>query len=177
MVGDMDPWAIARIARVFGLDRPTLTKRLLDEKIPYAKKTAYATYYYPRDVVAMLTGSREKAKAAEEKLSADARFKEARAKTAELKQKQLERELVKADDVTKALSDLLMGVRRKLLAVPTKVAPRLTKAKTPETALALLKAEVNLALEDLANADPSELLPGDIDEDVDDDESGAQENS
>lgn len=157
---DLEPWAIARIAKVFGVDRMALIKRIGEAKLEPTKKTNFATYYYPRDIVAMLMASREGAKADAELKGAEARYKEARAKQAELKLKAFERELVPADEVIRALSDLLVNVRRKLLAVPSKVAPRMVKAKTPELAMALLKTEVSLALEDLSNTEPNALLSG-----------------
>jgi phage terminase Nu1 subunit (DNA packaging protein) len=168
--GDLDPWAVARIARVLGVDRTTLVKRIAEAKLEAAKKTAYAVYYYPRDIVAMLLATREGAKADAELKGAEARYKEARAKQAELKLKAYERVLVPADEVVRALSDLLVAVRRKVLAIPSKVAPRMVKAKTPEVALALLKTELSQALEDLSKTDPSELLAGGVPAAGDDDE-------
>lgn len=157
---DLEPWTLARIAKVFGLDRQTLTRRILEAKLEPAKKTDYATYYYPREIVAMLMDHKEVRAVDLEAKGADARYREAKAKQAELKLKALERELVPADEVVRSLSDLLVAVRRKMLAIPSKVAPRMTKAKTPEAAMALLKTEVSAALEDLANAEPSTLLGG-----------------
>lgn len=166
---DLEPWAIARLSRVFAIDRAVLTRKITEAKLQPVKKTDWGTYFYPRDIVALLMGEAGKRQAEAKRQTAEVRLKEAKAKHAELKLKEFQRELVPSDEVVRALSDLMVAVRRKVLSVPVRVAPRLLKAKTPEAAMALLKTEMSLALEDLSKADPSTMLTqGEVAEDDED---------
>lgn len=80
-----------------------------------------------------------------------ARLTKARADMAELERAQIIASLVPADDIEAAWSAVTAAMRSRLLAIPSKVAPRLMAMKTVNEAQELIRAEIFGALEELAN--------------------------
>ena len=61
-------------------------------------------------------------------------------------------ELVPADTIEAAWLNVVGAVRSRLLAIPTRTAPRIVALKTPAEVQALLRKELNAALTAIATA-------------------------
>lgn len=85
---------------------------------------------------------------------ARARKVTAEAEIAELELAKVKGELVVADDVIKAWSDTLMGMKAKIMAIPSKAAPIMAAEDTAGGCQKILEELVREALEELSNYDP-----------------------
>ena len=84
--------------------------------------------------------------------TARARKEEAQAGIAELELAERKHELIPADQVADAFNVVVSNVRTRLLSVPAKAAP-VVGAKDPAKAEAVIRGEINEALEDLAQVE------------------------
>jgi len=89
-----------------------------------------------------------------QKFSAErARLYEARADIAEVERARLAAELVSADEVETAWIDMITIAKARMLALPSKMAPRLALISSPTKIRELLESELYAALGELATAD------------------------
>jgi phage terminase Nu1 subunit (DNA packaging protein) len=79
------------------------------------------------------------------------RLIKARADLTEMEKAQALAELIPAQDVEKAWTDVLTNCRAKLLSIPTKTAPEVYAAESLTEVKVVLKSAVNEALSELAN--------------------------
>jgi phage terminase Nu1 subunit (DNA packaging protein) len=119
--------------------------------------------YFPRpargqyNAVAVLQGmlkfQRERAgDAGDDSLSKQrARLTRNKADMAELERGKLVGDLLPADEVLSGWSALFAKIKARMLAIPSKVAPRLVGLKTAAQAKAIIEPEVYEALEDASN--------------------------
>ena len=78
------------------------------------------------------------------------RLTKIKADAAEVEARKVAGELVPAADIQAAWLAVVGAVRSRLLAIPTRTAPRLVALKTAAEAQALLRKEINAALAALA---------------------------
>ena len=99
------------------------------------------------------------------KMAADARI-------AEIELAKVEGELVPAEDVVTAWTDVVGAVKAKLLSIPTKAAPILANEESAGGCQIILEDLINEALEELANyepeTDPTSTSSGSLEEGDDD---------
>lgn len=99
------------------------------------------------------------------KMAADARI-------AEIELAKVEGELVPAEEVVTAWTDVVGAVKAKLLSIPTKAAPILANEESAGGCQVILEDLINEALEELANyepeTDPTSTSSGSLEEGDDD---------
>lgn len=99
------------------------------------------------------------------KMAADARI-------AEIELAKVEGELVPAEEVVTAWTDVVGAVKAKLLSIPTKAAPILANEESAGGCQIILEDLINEALEELANyepeTDPTSTSSGSLEEGDDD---------
>lgn len=83
--------------------------------------------------------------------AAERRKKTAEASIAEIKLRKLQGELVEYSEVEKAGVDSYTACRARLLAIPTKLAPRIILCEKPDEAKVLLEEEIHQAMEELGH--------------------------
>jgi len=79
----------------------------------------------------------------------------AEAQIAEIELQKVRGELVTAEDVVTAWTDVIGAVKSKMLSIPTKGAPILATEEVAGVCQTILEDLINEALEELANYDPS----------------------
>lgn len=95
-----------------------------------------------------------------------ARLDKARTEKVELEIDVLKGNLIPADQVERAWSDLIIAFRAKILSLHSKISPQLASLKTiPEIELKL-KTELREALSELSNTDPSYKKESDDEDDA-----------
>ena len=90
----------------------------------------------------------------------------AKREKAEIELAHIKKEMHKADEVEKVLNHMVMSFRSKMLSLPSKVASRLASIDDPKVIEALLERDINRALGELAEYDPSMFFTEDVDEEV-----------
>ncbi|WCH46395.1 hypothetical protein [Lysinibacillus sp. OF-1] len=90
----------------------------------------------------------------------------AKREKAEIELAHIKKEMHKADEVEKVLNHMVMSFRSKMLSLPSKVAPLLASKDDPKAIEALLERDINQALIELAEYDPSMFFTEDDDEEV-----------
>lgn len=94
----------------------------------------------------------------EQKLKAEADWKQNKAKMAELQLKELEGQMHRSEDVEAVMTDLVYTIRSMLMALPGRLAVDTASAATAAEASEIIRAEVYKVLEELAGYkyDPEE---------------------
>ncbi|SMG47345.1 DNA-binding protein [Dethiosulfovibrio salsuginis] len=82
------------------------------------------------------------------------RLTKAQADKAEMEVQELEKELVRVDEVRRACSDMVSTFRTKALGLPSKVAPKVLGMASVAEVQACLKREVNEVLQELSEYEP-----------------------
>ena len=122
---------------------------------PYTFNQLEVAKEYIRYLSGKITGKEEKdlntTEIEKEKLKAEADWKAAKAKTAEIQLAELEGTMHRAEDVISVTNDLIYVVRSGILSLPGRLAMDVAKAKTANEASALIQAECNNLLNDLSN--------------------------
>lgn len=90
----------------------------------------------------------------------------AKREKAEIELAHIKKEMHKADEVEKVLNHMVMSFRSKMLSLPSKIAPLLASKDDPKVIEALLERDINQALIELAEYDPSMFFTEDDDEEV-----------
>ncbi len=95
-----------------------------------------------------------------------ARLARAQAEKCERENAVAEGEFLPRGEIHTAMTATFMRVRSKLLAMPSKLAPYLVGIETPDTAQAIVKTEIYLALDELA---ATKIIDGEFFDDPGDD--------
>jgi len=103
----------------------------------------------PADVVAWLLARDRNGTKAPDLTRARAELAQAQAEKAKLELATLRGRLIPADKIERAWSDLILAFRSRALAIPKKLAPRVSEATTAE-AERILEEEIHEALAELA---------------------------
>lgn len=90
----------------------------------------------------------------------------AKREKAEIELAHIKREMHKADEVEKVLNHMVMAFRSKMLSLPSKVAMLVASKDDPKVIEALLERDINQALSELAEYDPSLFFTEDVEEEV-----------
>jgi len=88
----------------------------------------------------------------------DARRLKAQADKLEMEMDLARGEIVKTEDVGEYVLGILMAFRSKLLAMPKRLAPRLTGMKRTGDVQAMIETDITAALAELAALDPEAML-------------------
>jgi phage terminase Nu1 subunit (DNA packaging protein) len=86
----------------------------------------------------------------EQRLAADVRIKNSKAKIVELEAAELEGKMHRAEEVEVVFNDLIYAVKSAIMAFPGRCAVNWAKAKTPARASAILEDEARNVLNELA---------------------------
>ena len=136
---------------VLGISRAGVSKLNVDGVLPRAGR---GLFDLPACVQAYLRHKLVKAKAsdvtAQSLVAERSRLTKIKADAAEVEARKLAGELVPAADIETAWLAVAGAVRSRLLAIPTRTAPRIVALKTPAEAQALLRKEINAALAAIA---------------------------
>ena len=147
----MDAVKVATIATVLGISNARVQQLAADGVLPRA---GVGLYDIPACVQAFVRHKLVKAKASDvtvHSLMAErSRLTKIKADAAEVEARKLAGELVPAADIETAWLAVAGAVRSRLLAIPTRTAPRIVALKTPVEAQALLRKEINAALAAIA---------------------------
>ena len=147
----MDAVKVATIATVLGISNARVQQLAADGVLPRA---GVGLYDIPACVQAFVRHKLVKAKASDvtvHSLRAErSRLTKIKADAAEVEARKLAGELVPAADIETAWLTVAGAVRSRLLAIPTRTAPRIVALKTPAEAQALLRKEINAALAAIA---------------------------
>ena len=147
----MDAVKVATIATVLGISNARVQQLAADGVLPRA---GVGLYDIPACVQAFVRHKLVKAKASDvtvHSLMAErSRLTKIKADAAEVEARKLAGELVPAADIETAWLAVAGAVRSRLLAIPSRTAPRIVALKTPTEAQALLRKEINAALAAIA---------------------------
>ena len=149
----MKMYTTAAIAR--RLDMTERNVRLLREK---GVLTEYKSGLYDLQEVTVqyINFLRKKNPEAEEKVDYNterAKLVKAKRESEELELQVRKGELHKTEDVEKVMTDMFVNFRTRLLAIPAKLSPILTKKKDQTEIFKLLKSAIDEALEELSDFD------------------------
>jgi phage terminase Nu1 subunit (DNA packaging protein) len=100
-----------------------------------------------------------RSKAIDEFRRQQARLYKAKADQAEMERDKRRGELVETDEVGELLAMAVSITRNRLLAIPSRLAPRMIGIKSAPAAKDLLDAAINEAMKDLYNTNVKELIP------------------
>ena len=94
----------------------------------------------------------------EQKLKAEADLKRSKADMADMQLQELEGKMHRSEDVEAMTNDLVYTIRGMVMALPGRLAMDIVQAQTPNEASAMIRAECNKVLEELAGYkyDPEE---------------------
>ena len=148
---DLESVNAAVLGRVLGISRASVANLATDGILPRADR---GLFNLPACVQAYLRHKLVKAKAgdvtAHSLMAERSRLTKIKADAAEVEARKLAGELVPAADIETAWLAVAGAVRSRLLAIPTRTAPRVIGLKTPAEAQALLRKEINAALAAIA---------------------------
>ena len=85
-----------------------------------------------------------------QKLAAEVRIKEAKAKYAELELQELQGQMHRSEDVEAMTADLIYTIRGSLLALPGRLAVDVTAVRTPAEAAEVIRKEIALLMQELS---------------------------
>lgn len=149
----MKMYTAAAVAR--RLDMTERNVRLLRDK---GVLTEYkpGLYDLPTVTVQYINFLRQKNPEAEDKVDYNterAKLVRAKRESQELELRVRKNELHTTEDVEKALTDMLVNFRTKLMAIPAKLSPIMAKKKDQTEIFRLLKAAIDETLEELSDFD------------------------
>jgi len=108
----------------------------------------------------MRHGGSKSVKSAQKFSAERARLYEMKADIAEVERARLVGDLVSAEEVETVWTDLVAVAKARMLAIPSKMAPRLALISSPTKIRELLDSELSAALGELAGAAEVDLDPG-----------------
>lgn len=149
----MKMYTAAAVAR--RLDMTERNVRLLRDK---GVLTEYKPGLYDLQTVTVqyINFLRKKNPEAEDKVDYNterAKLVRAKRESEELELQVRKNELHTTEDIEKALTDMLVNFRTKLMAIPAKLSPIMAKKKDQTEIFKLMKAEIDETLEELADFD------------------------
>lgn len=156
------------IAKLFGVTPRRVQQLAKDKIIPTAQTRPYmfdllpTVQTYIRYLSEKVNGKEQKpadtAKAEADKIRAEADLKQSKAKIAEMQLKELEGTMHRSEDVAAVMDDLVFTIRGMIMALPGRLAMDVAQAESANEASAIIRAECNKILNELANYkyDPEE---------------------
>lgn len=151
----------AIIAKLFGVTDRRVQQLAKEGIIPAAQKKPYkfdllpTVQAYIKFLSNKANGKEEKSgetvQAEFDKLRAEADLKKFKADIAEMQYKELEGTMHRSEDVEAMTNDLVYAIRGMVMALPGRLAMDIVKVKTANEASALIRAECNAILNELAN--------------------------
>lgn len=155
------------IAKLFGLTERRVQQLAKDGVLPVAGKRPYkfdllptiqAYIKYLSDRLANKEKDKDYSAAEFDKLRAEANIKQSKDKIAEMQLKELEGKMHRSEDVQAVMEDLVYTIRSMILALPGRLAMDVTQAASANEASAIISAECNKILNELAGYryDPEE---------------------
>lgn len=156
------------IAKLFGVTPRRVQQLAKDKIIPAAQARPYmfdllpTVQTYIRYLSDKANGKEAKAadttKAEADKIRAEADLKQAKAKIAEMQLNELEGTMHRSEDVAAVMDDLVFTIRGMIVALPGRLAMDVAQAESASEASAIIRAECNKVLNELANYkyDPEE---------------------
>lgn len=156
------------IAKLFGVTPRRVQQLAKDKIIPAAQTRPYmfdllpTVQTYIRYLSDKANGKEAKAadttRAEADKIRAEADLKQAKAKIAEMQLNELEGTMHRSKDVAAVMDDLVFTIRGMIVALPGRLAMDVAQAESASEASAIIRAECNKVLNELANYkyDPEE---------------------
>lgn len=155
------------IAKLFGITDRRVQQLAKDGVLPVAGKRPYkfdllptiqAYIRYLNDRLASGGKDKEYTTAEFDKLRAEANIKQSKDKIAEMQLKELEGKMHRSEDVEAVMEDLVFTIRSMILALPGRCAMDVAQAANAAEASAVIRAECNKILNELAGYkyDPEE---------------------
>ena len=156
------------IANLFGVTPRRVQQLAKDKVIPAVQTRPYmfdlqpTVQTYIKYLSDKVNGKEQKpvdnARAEADKLRAEADLKQAKAKIAEMQLKELEGTMHRSEDVAAVMDDLVFTIRGMIVALPGRLAMDVAQAGSASEASAIIRAECNKVLNELANYkyDPEE---------------------
>src|SRR3990167_4626382 len=146
------------ISVALGLDRQTVRKAM--EGVPPAKMGASGPVYSLKAAVEALGLGRKKANTGDKNHLdiATIRLKEAQAEKQELNVAKARGEVVYTEAAFKVFIGVLMDIKSKVMAIPTKAAPRVVGMKREAPIQAKLKEVTNEALNVISKLNPDDFM-------------------
>lgn len=151
----------AIIAKLFGVTDRRVQQLAKEGIIPAAQKKPYkfdllpTVQAYIKYLSNKANGKEEKSNDTKEaeydKLRAEADLKQHKANIAEMQFKELEGQMHRSEDVEAMTNDLVYTIRGMIMALPGRLAMDIVKATSANEASALIRAECNAILNELAN--------------------------
>ena len=133
-----------------------------DGVIPKARTGVYPRNECIRAYVRFLRERADAGGGSTEYSRARAKLTSSRAAIAEMERSRLSGELAPVNEYRAAWTAITAGLRARLLAIPSKCAPRLIGKKHAADAKAIVENEIHEALEDLAAAEIRTTAPPDV---------------
>lgn len=155
------------IAKLFGITERRVQQLAKDGILPVAGKRPYKFDLLPtiqayirhlNDRLASKDKGEQYSTAEFDKLRAEANIKQSKDKIAEMQLKELEGKMHRSEDVEAMTEDLVFTIRSMILALPGRLAMDVTQAASAAEASAIIRAECNKILNELAGYryDPEE---------------------
>ena len=148
------------IAKLFGVTERRVQQLAKEGIIPAAQTRPYkfdlltTVQTYIRYLSDKVNGKEQKStdtvQAEGDKLRAEADLKQSKAKMAEMQLHELEGKMHRSEDVEAMTTDLVYTIRSMIMALPGRLAMDVVQVKTASEASALIRAECNKVLEELA---------------------------
>ena len=148
------------IAKLFGVTERRVQQLAKEGIIPAAQTRPYkfdlltTVQTYIRYLSDKVNGKEQKStdtvQAEADKLRAEADLKQSKAKMAEMQLHELEGKMHRSEDVEAMTTDLVYTIRSMVRALPGRLAMDVVQVKTASEASALIRAECNKVLEELA---------------------------
>lgn len=101
----------------------------------------------------------------------------AKREKAEIEVAHLKNEMHRSEDVEKVLNHMVMAFRSKMLALPTKLANILVNKNDPKLIEALIERDIQEALQELSEYDPSMFIESTDDDEVEEDDDGSKKHT
>lgn len=148
------------IAKLFGVTERRVQQLAKEGVIPVASTRPYkfdlltTVQAYIRYLSNKANGKEQKntddTQAESDKLRAEADLKQSKARIAEMQLKELEGKMHRSEDVEAVMNDLVYTVRSMIMALPGRLAMDIVQANSANEASAIIRAECNKILNELA---------------------------
>ncbi len=139
------------LASVLGLTARRIQQLAQDGIISTASKGRYNLCESVQNYITYREDEKPLSKAESDKLNAEIEFRRARATRATLETNELLGKMHRSEDVAELTADLIYTIRGAFLALPGRLANDVTEAKSAAEAADIIRAEVFIAMESIAN--------------------------
>lgn len=139
------------LATILGLTARRVQQLAQDGVITPVSKGKYLLAEAVQSYVEYRASEKPLSQAENDKLNADVVIKKAKATMLALEAKELQGKMHRSEDVAALTSDLIYTIRGSLIAFPGRLANEVIEAKTAAEAAKIIRDEVYLAMEGIAN--------------------------